>query len=152
MCSNSVTSARSPGIRISTGACGRMPAVKSLPLLRKPTGRRDSTRWMTALFAVAALLWQSVVPLLAPAPKAANDQVVICTAHGFQTVSLASLDGSDDSKSGQERSGKVECPLCSGGHAGAAYLPNGAHVEISGSKMEAFVPHFNNFLQGYPLT
>lgn len=38
------------------------------------------------------------------------------------------------------------------GRAGAAYLPNGAHVEISGSKMETFVPHFNNYLHGYPLT
>ena len=86
---------------------------------------------MTALFAIAALLWQSVVPLLVPAPQAADELVVICTAHGFKTVSLASIDGSDDSKSGQERPGKVECPLCSGGHASAACLPGGAPLLVA---------------------
>ena len=90
---------------------------------------------MTALFAVAALLWQSVVPLFAPAPKAADDLVVICTAHGFKTVSLSSfsngMDGSADSKSGQNQPDKVECPLCPGGHAGAACLPGGAPLQIA---------------------
>jgi len=108
-----------------------MPAVKSLPLLRKPTGRHDSTRWLIALFTVATLLWQSVVPLLAPAPKAADDLVVICTAHGFKTVSLSSLDGSGDSKSGQNQQDKVDCPLCPGGHAAAACLPGGAPLQIA---------------------
>lgn len=86
---------------------------------------------MTTLFAVAALLWQSVVPLFAPAPKAADDLVVICTAHGFKTVSLSSLDGSGDSKSGQNLQDKVDCPLCPGGHAAAACLPGSAPLQVA---------------------
>ena len=112
-----------------------MLTVKSLSLLRTPSGRRDTTRWMTALFAIVALLWQSVVPLLAPAPKAADDLVVICTAHGFKTVSLSSLstevDESGDSKSRQTLQDKVDCPLCPGGHAGAACLPGSAPLQIA---------------------
>ncbi len=88
---------------------------------------------MAALFAVAALLWQSVAPLFAPAPRTADDLVVICTAHGFKTVSLSSMDGSGDSKSGQELPGKVECPLCPGGHAAAACLPGNAPLQIAQS-------------------
>lgn len=90
---------------------------------------------MTALFAVAALLWQSMVPLFAPAPKGADDLVVICTAHGFKSVSLSSLstgaEGAGDSKSGQNLPGKVDCPLCPGGHAGAACLPGSAPLQIA---------------------
>ena len=90
---------------------------------------------MTALFAIVALLWQSVVPLLAPAPKAADDLVVICTAHGFKSVSLSSLstgaEGSGDSKSGQTLQDKVDCPLCPGGHAGAACLPGSAPLQVA---------------------
>lgn len=105
--------------------------MKTSSYLCIPTGPRDSARWLTVLFAVAALLWQSVVPLFAPAPKAADDLVVICTAHGFKTVSLSSMDGSGDSKSGQSQPDKVECPLCPGGHAGPACLPGGAPLQVA---------------------
>jgi hypothetical protein len=88
-------------------------------------------RWMTVLVAVAAMLWQSVVPLFAPALKPADDLVVVCTAHGLKTVSLSAQAGSDNSKSQQEPPAKTECPLCPAGHAGAVCLPGGAPLQVA---------------------
>ena len=94
-------------------------------------GRSIGRRHFVTLMAVAALLWQSVAPVLAPAPRAADDLVVVCTAHGFKTVSLSSLDGRSNPQSGQDLPGKNDCPLCPGGHSGAACLPGSAPLLVA---------------------
>lgn len=99
------------------------------PEVNTTTGRPIRSRkrtTVTTLLAVAALLWQTLLPLL-PAPRAADgDLVVMCTEHGLRMVSLdgrSSVDGQTPTPSAP---GKVDCPLCASLHLTAGGLAGGS--------------------------
>ena len=87
---------------------------------------------LTALFAVAALLWQSILPLL-PAPRdVERNRVAICTEHGLRMVSVESGAGNDSQTPAPNLPGKVDCPLCVSLNCAGACLPGNAAVLLAG--------------------
>lgn len=97
--------------------------------MRSPALPRRS---LVALFAVAALLWQSVLPLL-PAPRSGNAELLaICTEHGLRMVAVDAAAGSDGQSAPSGLPGKVDCPLCISLHSVAASPAGGAFALLSG--------------------
>lgn len=91
-----------------------------------------------ALFAVAALLWQSVLPLL-PAPRNGNAELLaICTEHGLRMVAVDAAAGSDGQPAPSGLPGKVDCPLCISLHSVTACATGTSLALLTG--LTQFVP------------
>ena len=103
--------------------------------MRSPALPRRS---LVALFAVAALLWQSVLPLL-PAPRSGNAELLaICTEHGLRMVAVDAAAGSDGQPAPSGLPGKVDCPLCISLHSLAACATGTSLALLAG--LTEFVP------------